>query len=549
MRKGINKMVGIRVIAALFSVVLFSCVTTYNIFRIQYIEKDTTQANNLLNRAQQAETAHYRWASGLSNALYAGAEFTGSIDPTTCVLGQWLYGEAGTDDADVMSLRSQLEPLHRQLHSSATEALDLLSTSPFEAREYYQESILTNLGTLVGLLDQVVERGTALSEESSARLDRTAVIMHWTCAICLVLALGCLISLVQYVLSQIVQPIIRITESAQPLQEGRLTLDIDYKANNELGDLSTTLRESMAQIEDYVTDINRIMGQMSEGNFNVTTSTSFIGDFQSIEGSINRLTENLSTAMGQIANAERRISGDAEQLSNSSQSLAQGATEQASAIEQMYATLDDLTRSAEQNVKTTDNAQENARMAGEQVTLSGEQMEQMVAAMGNITNASQEISRIITTIENIAFQTNILALNAAVEAARAGTAGKGFSVVADEVRSLASQSDQAAKATKDLIENSVRATEQGSKIVEEVSATLQKTLELVMQSSSDIQSIAEATRGEAESIAQVTEGIGQISSVVQTNSASSEESAAVSAELFDQVRLLQDQTRRFQLKN
>ncbi len=549
MRKGINKMVGIRVIAALFSVVLFSCVTTYNIFRIQYIEKDTTQANNLLNRAQQAETAHYRWASGLSNALYAGAEFTGSIDPTTCVLGQWLYGEAGTDDAEVMSLRSQLEPLHRQLHSSATEALDLLSTSPFEAREYYQESILTNLGTLVGLLDQVVERGTALSEESSARLDRTAVIMHWTCAICLVLALGCLISLVQYVLSQIVRPIIRITESAQPLQEGRLTLDIDYKANNELGDLSTTLRESMAQIEDYVTDINRIMGQMSEGNFNVTTSTSFIGDFQSIEGSINRLTENLSTAMGQIANAERRISGDAEQLSNSSQSLAQGATEQASAIEQMYATLDDLTRSAEQNVKTTDNAQENARMAGEQVTLSGEQMEQMVAAMGNITNASQEISRIITTIENIAFQTNILALNAAVEAARAGTAGKGFSVVADEVRSLASQSDQAAKATKDLIENSVRATEQGSKIVEEVSATLQKTLELVMQSSSDIQSIAEATRGEAESIAQVTEGIGQISSVVQTNSASSEESAAVSAELFDQVRLLQDQTRRFQLKN
>ena len=549
MRKGINKMVGIRVIAALFSVVLFSCVTTYNIFRIQYIEKDTTQANNLLNRAQQAETAHYRWASGLSNALYAGAEFTGSIDPTTCVLGQWLYGEAGTDDADVMSLRSQLEPLHRQLHSSATEALDLLSTSPFEAREYYQESILTNLGTLVGLLDQVVERGTALSEESSARLDRTAVIMHWTCAVCLVLALGCLISLVQYVLSQIVRPLIRITESAQPLQEGRLTLDIDYKANNELGDLSTTLRESMAQIEDYVTDINRIMGQMSEGNFNVTTSTSFIGDFQSIEGSINRLTENLSTAMGQIANAERRISGDAEQLSNSSQSLAQGATEQASAIEQMYATLDDLTRSAEQNVKTTDNAQENARMAGEQVTLSGEQMEQMVAAMGNITNASQEISRIITTIENIAFQTNILALNAAVEAARAGTAGKGFSVVADEVRSLASQSDQAAKATKDLIENSVRATEQGSKIVEEVSATLQKTLELVMQSSSDIQSIAEATRGEAESIAQVTEGIGQISSVVQTNSASSEESAAVSAELFDQVRLLQDQTRRFQLKN
>ena len=141
-----------------------------------------------------------------------------------------------------------------------------------------------------------------------------------------------------------------------------------------------------------------------------------------------------------------------------------------------------------------------------------------------------------------------MALNAAVEAARAGAAGKGFAVVADEVRNLASKSDEAAKATKGLIENSVQATGRGSRIVSEVSATLNRTLELVMQSNTAIGAIVEAVKNDAESIAQVTEGIGQISSVVQSNSASSEESAAVSAELFNQVQRMEEQTRRFKLK-
>ena len=249
-----------------------------------------------------------------------------------------------------------------------------------------------------------------------------------------------------------------------------------------------------------------------------------------------------------INQAEHRVSQDAEQLSSSSQALAQGATEQASAVEELYATLDDLSKTSERNVQAANSAQENARLTGEQVSVSEEQMEQMVSAMEDITRASQEISKIIKTIEDIAFQTNILALNAAVEAARAGTAGKGFAVVSNEVRSLAAQSDQAAKATKELIDNSVQATERGRQIVGEVSHTLRKTLELVTQSNREIGVIAQAIQGEAIAIGQVTEGIGQISAVVQTNSASSEQAAAVSTELFEQVRLLEDQTSQFHLQ-
>ncbi len=548
MRKSIKTMVGIRVIAALASVLLFSVMITINIIRIDRTQERSIQASAVLDRALTAEVAHYKWASNLSNALYAGTEFTGSKDPTTCVLGQWLYGEAGMDDATIDQLRSQLEPLHKELHESAQYVLDLMASNPTQAQGYYQETILGNLTTLVGLLDQVVDRGSTLKDESSASMALTIKIMHGTSIVGLALALICLVSLVLYVLKHIVAPILTITQCSEPLQQGRLDFSIPYSADNELGDLALALKKSMSQIHSYVEDINRIMQELSQGNFDVGTSAEYIGDFRTIEQSISSFTVTISDALAQINQAEHKVSDNAEQLSSGAQALAQGATEQASAVQQLYATLDDLSKSAEHNVQSASSAQENARLTGEQVTLSGEQMKQMVAAMVDITDASQEIGKIIKTIEDIAFQTNILSLNAAVEAARAGEAGKGFAVVSSEVRSLATQSDQAAKATKELIENSVQAAERGSKIVDEVSKTLERTLELVVRSNNAIGEIAEAVHSEAESIAQVTEGIGQISSVVQTNSASSEESAAVSTELFEQVRLLQEQIRRFHLK-
>ncbi|MEZ3435880.1 MAG: CZB domain-containing protein [Lachnospiraceae bacterium] len=548
MRKSIKTMVGIRVIAALASVLIYSVLISVNIFAIKDTQQKSIQANQLLKTIQNAEIAHYKWSSGLSNALYAGAEFTGSMDPTGCILGQWVYGEAETEDKDILALREQIEPLHKELHESASKVLDMMKTDQEGAQEYYQKTIQSNLTTLVGLLDEVVADVTEQSEVCAADMKSTIHVMQVISGVCFVLALACLISLVQYVLAHIVKPIINITNKARPLQDGQLELDLEYSSKNEIGDLAETVEQSMHLIHKYVEDINRIMGLLSDGNFKVRTSEPFIGDFKSIEDSIDSFTSRISSAFNNINQAERQVSGNAEQLSSSAQSLAQGATEQASAVEELYATLDELSKNAERNVKDAADAQENARLTGEQVTVSSEQMQQMVAAMADITEASQKIGKIIATIEDIAFQTNILALNAAVEAARAGTAGKGFAVVSSEVRTLASRSDQAAKATKELIENSVQAAERGSRIVGEVSETLTKTLDLVVRSNSTIGTIAEAIRGEAASISQVTEGISQISEVVQTNSASSQESAAVSTELFDQVRLLREQTEKFKLK-
>lgn len=548
MRKSIKVMVGIRVAAAFLAVVLSSVLITTGIMKMEASEEANVAVNAVLQRAQKAEAAHYKWSANLSSALYSGTEFTGSTDPTGCVLGQWLYGEAGTDDEQILQLRSQMEPLHKELHQSAVYVLELLETDSKQAQEYYQETILSNLNVLVGLLDKVVERGAVLNQESTENMQKTVQTMHMVTTAGLVLSLVCLLSLVIYIMARVVRPILMITEKTKPLQDGHMKLELDYSVNDELGDLCRTLKQSIEQTCRYIEDINRIMTQLSAGNFNVSASVPFIGDFQSISDSIESFTNSLSYAMANIQQVEHKVFGNAKGLSDGSQRLAQGATEQASAVEQLSATLADLSRSADQNIQMASGMRDNAHLTGKQVNVSSQQMELLIGAMADISDTSQEIEKIISTIENIAFQTNILALNAAVEASRAGEAGRGFAVVAQEVRNLAAQSDQAAKATKELIENSVHATDKGNKIVEEVSSSLQNTLKLVTQSNSAIDEIAEAVQVEATAISQVAEGIGQISSVVQTNSANSEEIAAVSAELFEQVNLLRDQTGRFQLK-
>lgn len=256
----------------------------------------------------------------------------------------------------------------------------------------------------------------------------------------------------------------------------------------------------------------------------------------------------MSNTVKGIQKAGILVATESERVSTGAQTLSQGATEQASSVEELVATTEDIRNHVEANEQSTKMANAQVTDVTTVILNSNEQMQNMIHAMENINASSNEIGKIIKTIEDIAFQTNILALNAAVEAARAGTAGKGFAVVADEVRNLASKSAEAAKNTTTLIETSIKAVHNGTEIAGQTADLLSSVVEGSKSIAEVVNKIAADFSWQAEAISQVTEGINQVSSVVQTTTATAEENAASSQELSAQAQVLKSLVSKFRLE-
>ncbi len=350
--------------------------------------------------------------------------------------------------------------------------------------------------------------------------------------------------------SNISKPMQACAQRMKLLVEGDLSAPVpQVRGQDETAELTRSTAEMVTGLSAIIGDISYLLDEMSNQNFDVQSlhREAYVGEFQSILHSMRTLKEQLSGTIRQINASASQVSSASGQVSNGSQSLSQGAVEQASAVEELAATISDISNSAVKTAAATKESGEYVDKAGAQLGISIEHVKELNNAMEKISKSSEEISKIIATIENIAFQTNILALNAAVEAARAGTAGKGFAVVADEVRNLASKSDEAAKATKELIESSIQAVTEGSQSVQTVTESLEQTGAHAANVTATMSIVVKAIEEQTAAIAQVTEGIDQISAVVQTNSATAQESAAASEELSAEAASLKQLVDQFTL--
>ncbi len=349
----------------------------------------------------------------------------------------------------------------------------------------------------------------------------------------------------------------KLIENLEHMAEGALYVSADIAAvdedTKEIGDQFTALYASLSEMADviksYISEMSEVLSEMASKNLDARIDRDYKGDFKAMRVSLNHIIDTFNKIFSEIKASSVDVASGAGQVSDASQALSQGATEQASSLEQISASIEEVAEQTRMNAKTADQTQTLTKEVQYQADEGNKQMQEMVKAMQDISRSSSKIADIIKVIDEIAFQTNILALNAAVEAARAGEHGKGFAVVAEEVRNLAARSANAAKETTDMIEDSIKKVEAGTKIADQTSGALSKIFKGVEESEMLVSQIAVASSEQAVAISQINDGISQVSQVTQQNASGSQQSAAASEEMAALAETLRDMVSAFKLMN
>lgn len=491
-----------------------------NILSATIVENDTSKRDSYINKA---------------SALKAELE-------------QYIDTIAGLKGSEGLS--SLLDPC-RTFSDNITKVSDtLVSDGSGAAIELYSANVVPILNQFTEIVENVnvmindeVKTNYDISQKSSdnmfIQLNIFGIISY---SLCIALA----ILLTRYFTGAIKE----IRNAIVDISNGKLDCEIRHQSRDEFGETAEAMRSTTEKLSTIIRDCSSMYGEIAKGNFDVRTQAreSYVGEYEPLLLNMRMFVTELSSTVSQIYESADRVDSGADQVTSGVQVSAQGATEQAASIEELSAAVNDISDKINKNALDSDEASHSIIAVGKHAEDSNNRMKEMLEAMHDIKDTSAKISDIIKTIEDIAFQTNILALNAAVEAARAGEAGKGFAVVADEVRNLASKSADASQNTAALIERSISAVENGSKIADETAESLGAVVKQIEEIVTTINNISAGSEEQAQSIAQITNSIDQISNVVQNNSATAEQSAAASEELSAQASAMKELVSHFTLR-
>jgi methyl-accepting chemotaxis protein len=397
------------------------------------------------------------------------------------------------------------------------------------------DGMRVSLTDIAGEINGLVK--AASDGKLSSRVDVTRYSGDW----------AALLNGLNALMKEIAEPINEASDIMKYVAAGDFGHNMQGNYHGDFLNIKQSINTTVETIAGYITEISSSLGSIAGGDLRQSITRSYVGSFDSIKDSINAISSKLNETLSGILSASEQVLAGAKQISSTSMKLAEGASEQASAVVQLTASMEAINRQTVQNSENADEANKLSAVSTENARSGNEEMKEMLTAMESIKESSDNISKVIRVISDIAFQTNLLALNASVEAARAGEHGKGFSVVADEVRTLASKSQDSAKNTASLIDDSNVKVNDGTRIAQDTANALSTIVQDVAKISAIIRDIAESSHSQAEAVNQVNNGLSQISQVVQDNSSTSEESAAAAEQLSSQAELLREMVSFFKI--
>ncbi len=445
---------------------------------------------------------------------------------------------------DMYGLSNQLVPLEEQAMKQV-QAGEQSAAVDYVYGEEYKDSI-TKINALKEQFLATLDERTLQEVDA---LTHSSSMIQFLMVIALAMV-GTLQLISMWVIRRkILRPVIAVRDQMGEISQGNLSAEFGFRSDtSEIGMLVASIHETKGELRKYISDIDNKLSEMAQGNMNLSIDSSYRGEFLPIQDAMRQILDGLNDALSRIHQTAGKVSDRSERMAVSAQTLSDGAVQQAAAVEELSAGIQDISGQVKRTSKDADNARKSAVETESQLAVCSQKMDALSSAIADISESSDQISGIIKTIEDISFQTNILALNASVEAARVGAAGKGFAVVANEVQQLAAKSAESAKNITDLIVNSVRLVQYGTSLSGETMTALTNVVSSSRQSAELVEHIADSAKQQAESLSQLTEGMENISAVVQTNANTAEESASSAQELHHHAERLQAAVRHFQLR-